>query len=99
MALRIQYIAKPSSITTEAATTIVPSGFVTAKAQALLHGMRVADSRSDQDRHRYMHQFWESRAEAYKLQNKWLMPKSTLWIDEETAGDKLPADYPFRASY
>ena len=99
MALRIQYIAKPSSITTEAATTIVPSGFVTAKAQALLHGMRVADSRSDQDRHRYMHQFWESRAEAYKLQNKWRMPKSTLWIEEETAGDKLPADYPFRASY
>ena len=97
-ALRVQYIAKPASVTTEAGTTIVPSGFVVAKSQALLHGMRVADSRSDQDRHRYMHQFWESRAEAYKLQNKWRMPKGTLWIEEETAGNQVPSDYPFRAS-
>ena len=94
-AFRIQYIAKPPSITTEAATTIVPSGFVTAKAQAILHGMRVADSRSDQDRHRYMHQFWESRAEAYKLQNKWRMPKGTLWMESDAAGNELPEEYPF----
>ena len=97
-ALRVQYIAKPASVTTEAGTTIVPSGFVVAKSQALLHGMRVADSRSDQDRHRYMHQFWESRAEAYKLQNKWRMPKGTLWIEDETAGDPVSSDYPFSAS-
>ena len=97
--LRIQYIAKPPSITTEAATTIVPSGFVTAKAQAILHGMRVADSRSDQDRHRYMHQFWESRAEAYKLQNKWRMPKGTLWMEKDSVGDVVPSDYPFSSGY
>lgn len=96
---RIQYIAKPPSISTEAATTIVPSGFVTAKAMALLHGMRVADSRSDQDRHRYMHQFWESRAEAYKLQNKWRMPKGTLWMEQDSVGDVVPADYPFSSGY
>jgi len=94
-AFRIQYIAKPGSITTESDTTIVPSGFVTAKAQAILHGMRVADSRSDQDRHRYMHQFWESRAEAYKLQNKWRMPKGTLWMEADAAGNELPEEYPF----
>ena len=98
MAFRIQYIAKPGSVTTEAATTIMPAGFVLAKAQAVLHGMKVADSRSDQDRHRYMHQYWESRAEAYKLQNKWRMPKGTLWLEQDMVGDQLPSDYPFSSS-
>jgi hypothetical protein len=95
MSLRLQYLAKPGSLSTEAATTIIPAGFILAKSQALLHGMRVSDSRSDQDRHRYMHQFWESRAEAYKLQNKWRMPKSTLWMEQDVVGDHLPEDYPF----
>jgi len=95
MSFRLQYVAKPSSVSTESATTIVPAGFVVAKAQSVLHGMKVADSRSDQDRHRYMHQFWESRAEAYKLQNKWRMPPSTLWMEQDTVGDQLPSDYPF----
>tara|TARA_R100001143_G_C3351447_1_gene129744 strand:- start:515 stop:1657 length:1143 start_codon:yes stop_codon:yes gene_type:complete len=98
MAFRIQYIAKPPSLSAESGTTIIPSGFVIAKAMALLHGMKVADSRSDQDRHRYLHQFWESRSEAYKLQNKWRMPKGTLWMEKDTVGDQLPSDYPFSSS-
>jgi|GEM_PF-2727731 len=98
MAFRIQYIAKPAALSAESGTTIIPSGFVIAKAMALLHGMKVADSRSDQDRHRYLHQFWESRAEAYKLQNKWRMPKGTLWMEKDTVGDQLPSDYPFSSS-
>jgi hypothetical protein len=97
-ALRIQYIAKPPSLSAEDGTTIMPSGFVTAKAMALLHGMKVADSRSDQDRHRYMHQYWESRAEAYKLQNKWRMPKGTLWMEEDMVRNQLSLDYPFLSS-
>jgi len=98
MNFRIQYIAKPAALSAESGTTIIPSGFVTAKAMALLHGMKVADSRSDQDRHRYLHQFWESRSEAYKLQNKWRMPKGTLWMEKDTVGDQLPSDYPFSSS-
>jgi len=98
MAFRIQYIAKPAALSAESGTTIIPSGFVIAKAMALLHGMKVADSRSDQDRHRYLHQFWESRSEAYKLQNKWRMPKGTLWMEKDTVGDQLPSDYPFSSS-
>ena len=98
MNFRIQYIAKPAALSAESGTTIIPSGFVTAKAMALLHGMKVADSRSDQDRHRYLHQFWESRSEAYKLQNKWRMPKGTLWMEKDAQGDQLPSDYPFSSS-
>ena len=98
MAFRIQYIAKPPSLSAESGTTIMPSGFVTAKSLALLHGMKVADSRSDQDRHRYMHQYWESRAEAYKLQNKWRMPKGTLWMEEDMVRNQLSLDYPFLSS-
>ena len=98
MNFRIQYIAKPAALSAESGTTIIPSGFVTAKAMALLHGMKVADSRSDQDRHRYLHQCWESRSEAYKLQNKWRMPKGTLWMEKDAQGDQLPSDYPFSSS-
>ena len=47
-----------------------------------------------QYRHRYLQQMYESMAEVYKLQNKFRLPKSTMWIEQETVVD-TPLEYPF----
>ena len=94
-ALRLQYVAQPSALTTEAATTDVPKEFVIRKALAILYSQRIADTRVDSDRYRYLQQYYDTQAEAYRQQNKWRLPASTMWTELEVATDLMPSDYPF----
>ena len=92
--LRVVYVAKPARLTTDSSTTVVPREYIIRKALAYLHASRIGDSRADSDRHRYLQQMYESMAEVYKLQNKFRLPKSTMWIEQETVVD-TPLEYPF----
>ena len=97
-ALRLQYVSKPSALTVEASSTDVPQEFIVRKALALLYAQRIADTRVDSDRFRYLQQYYDTLAEAYRQQNKWRMPSATMWTEAETAADLLPSDYPFSGS-
>jgi len=92
--LRVVYVAKPARLTADNGTTVVPREYIIRKALAYLHASRIGDSRADSDRHRYLQQMYESMAEVYKLQNKFRLPKSTMWIEQETVVD-TPLEYPF----
>lgn len=92
--LRVVYVAKPARLTTDSGTTVIPREYIIRKALAYLHASRIGDSRTDTARHRYLQQMYESMAEVYKLQNKFRLPKSTMWIEQETVVD-TPAEYPF----
>ena len=93
--LRLQYVSKPSALTAEASSTDMPQEFIVRKALALLYAQRIADSRVDSDRFRYLQQYYDTLAEAYRQQNKWRMPSATMWTEAETIADLLPSDYPF----
>jgi hypothetical protein len=92
--LRVVYVAKPARLTADSGTTVIPREYIIRKALAYLHASRIGDSRADSDRHRYLQQMYESMAEIYKLQNKFRLPKSTMWIEQETVVD-TPLEYPF----
>ena len=96
--LRLQYVSKPSALTAESSSTDMPQEFIVRKALALLYAQRIADSRVDSDRFRYLQQYYDTLAEAYRQQNKWRMPSATMWTEAETIADLLPSDYPFSGS-
>ena len=96
--LRLQYVSKPSALTAESSSTDMPQEFIVRKALALLYAQRIADTRVDSDRFRYLQQYYDTLAEAYRQQNKWRMPSATMWTEAETIADLLPSDYPFSGS-
>ena len=81
MRIRLEYIAKPSALATDAATTMVPQDFIIAKALHYLWAAKRPDNRVDRQLARQeASDYWEE-AERYKQQMAFLIPDGTIWLD------------------
>jgi hypothetical protein len=66
--LYLSYSSLPGALTTDASTTIVPSGIIIARARALLHEDFMNNNRADTQRHRDLAAYFHAQADAYTAQ-------------------------------
>ena len=77
--LRLEYISKPISLTTESSTTIVPKEFIIHQAIHFLADQKINDNRADRSRYELLSQKHLEQAELYRQSHAFNMPEITLW--------------------
>lgn len=80
--IRLQYTSKPSALTAEANTTMVPQTYLMHKARAHLYTQMVDDNRVDRSRYANLAELHEQLAMVYRRENAFRLPGSTLWQEE-----------------
>lgn len=83
--LKLVYLAKPSQLTTDTATTTVPEEYVRLKALSFLYSARIGNNRYDRARYSQMAQDMAQQAELYKRSNMWQPTPGTVWGAGEPA--------------
>lgn len=66
--LYLYYTSLPGALTTDASTTIIPSGIIIARARALLHEDLMLNNRADTQRHRDLAAYFHAQADTYTQQ-------------------------------
>jgi hypothetical protein len=82
--IRLEYVARPALLTTEASTTVVPTEFLVRKSLAVLFGMRMNDNRTDRQRYTALTDVYTNLAEDYKQKHPFQMPEMTIPTTTET---------------
>lgn len=83
--IMIRYITIPAELATEAATTVVPSDFIVARARAYLYDWHKDDTR--QDRSRFDSNFTDQmiKSEGIKKDKAFQAPDQLFWIEDDLA--------------
>lgn len=89
--LRLQYLARPATLASEAGTTFVPQEFLINYALAELYSLRLSDSRVDRQRYAAKADHHRKLASDYLAANNWRAPAATLW-QEADHGYRYQAD-------
>lgn len=93
--MRIEYSARPLSLSAEADTTVVPDEYLVNKVLAYLFAERVNDNRVDRGRYAQLAEMHMNLAENYKRARAFRHPDITLWQEpipydyQDTIGDPL----------
>lgn len=87
MRIRLKYLALPGELSADADTTVVPDGYIIPKVASILYGRKIGDNRSDRQKNQALaSQYWEM-AEEYKRSNAWIVPSTTIWLEEDVTGE------------
>lgn len=81
--IRLMYMTKPSALTVDASTTIVPEEYIRLKAIALLAKQRIPNNRYDRSRYGQMSEDYDKDAELYKRTNAWQPNPGTIWGESD----------------
>jgi len=81
--IRIQYLAQPQALTTEAGTTIVPTEYVVLKALSIIYMQLSNSNRADRQHLRQQATDYEAMAIAYAMKNAFAQPAETLWMESD----------------
>lgn len=84
--IRLIYSAKPSALTTDASTTVVPSEYIIYKACSILHDQAVNSNRVDRQRHASLAEYYENLARDYVERHARQTPANTLWTESDGSG-------------
>jgi hypothetical protein len=84
---RIQYLAQPAALTTEASTTIVPKEYIIEKAQSYLYGTMANSNRFNRERYAQLETRHGQLAETYRNMKAFDRPDGSLWTETDPYGD------------
>ena len=76
---RLEYSSRPSALTLEASTTVVPKEFIISKALSILFGQKVNDNRADRTRYANLEEYRRQLAEQYRANRAFNQPDITIW--------------------
>lgn len=80
--LRLEYIAKPITMTTEASVTSVPKEFLIHRALYFLFSQKINDNRADRARYEALAQRHFEQSELYRQAHAFNMPEATMWTPQ-----------------
>jgi len=89
--IRLTYATKPSALTTDSATTVVPKEYIIAKAIELLSASKIGNHRSNTRKYQYKEQLYKERAEDFKALNSTTM-NTTLWQEYDAGQPRTYTD-------
>lgn len=81
--MRIQYLGKPSTLSTEAGTTVVPKEFIIKHALSQLAGRLVRENKVDRTLWASVQEYARQEFERYRLNHAFEPPSGTLWSDHD----------------
>jgi hypothetical protein len=84
--LRIQCLKRPTALTTEASTTIVPSEYIHHKALSILYGTLSGDNRFDRARFAGDAEYHRQYADTYARRRAFRQPTGTFWRTDDPRG-------------
>lgn len=76
---RLEYTTRPTALTVDSDTTIVPVDYIRPKATSILIGKRIGDNRADRQRWQQEQARLQQAADLYLQQNAFRTPDQTLW--------------------
>jgi hypothetical protein len=85
--IRLQYLAHPSALTSDTATTVVPEEYIVHKALATLYRSRAGDNRVDRQKYLLLADYHDELATKYKSENAFSIPEGTLWEAKDLTWD------------
>ncbi len=92
--MRLEYATRPSALSADSDTTVVPKEYIINKACAYLYGTRIGDNRSDRQKNTAMEAYYTQKAELYLRENAFRMGDKTVWQEQDTFNYNTPSDNP-----
>lgn len=86
MRIRIEFMAEPAELTTDASTTVVPAEFIINRALAVLFAQGQRDSRADLQRYRLLAEDRMQKSEQYMRTRAFPKESVTRWMNAERGG-------------
>lgn len=77
--IRLEYSALPTSLSTEAGTTVVPMTYVKYMATSILHSQKVSDNKEDRELHFGESRRYKEMADEYMVRNAPHRPDSAIF--------------------
>jgi len=77
--IRLEYASRPLSLSTDAATTIVPREYILHQAIHFLAEQKINDNRADRQRYELLSQRHLEQAEMYRQGHAFNLPETTMW--------------------
>lgn len=84
--VRLQCLKRPTALTVEASTTIIPAEYILHKALSILYGTLANDNRYDRQRFSQLEEYHRQYAETYIRKRAFRHPAGTFWQADDRRG-------------